>query len=69
MGDIDLTKHWKVIKGKSYFVTDYYCNSKSDLDAYNQEFAKDKKQEVIDKFEGAFTASRQVYHILNEKIL
>ena len=47
--------------GRVLFSAEYYCHDQSELDRYNQHYASRLKQDVVDRFEGRFTAGRRVW--------
>ena len=48
------------------FIAEYLADNMEQIEAYNREAAADLKKEVIDLFEGRFTASRSLHHIIQE---
>jgi hypothetical protein len=50
------------------FVSEYYCNTEADLERYNAEFAEALKNDIVVHFEGKFTASRNVFREIVNKL-
>ncbi len=52
--------------GEVTFIAEYQTDSLEKIEAYNQHAAPALKKEVIDLFEGQFTASRQLFEIIDQ---
>lgn len=48
------------------YSSEYYTTSAELLKKYDREFAQELRQEVVEKFNGHFTASRKVFEIIVE---
>lgn len=51
-------------EGYTIFITDYYCQSLDQYQAYVTSAASNLKAEVIELFEGKFTATRTLQEVL-----
>lgn len=56
-----------VNKKNALFVSEYYCHTEADLTLYNTQFAEALKGDIIEHFEGKFTASRKVFREVTKK--
>lgn len=54
-------------KDKILFSAEYYCASMVELERYQQNFASNLKQDVIDHFPDQFTATRAVFEQILQK--
>ena len=51
------------------YVSEYYCDSREELERYNQEYAAQLKNDVIVRFEGKFRVARKVFEVVGESEL
>lgn len=53
---------------KTIFVSEYYCPSLETMDKYNKNHADVLKSDIMNKFGGQFSATRNVFELINQKI-